>query len=205
MGHHGKISDKLCSHRRPSVRFFLLSPFPLLSRCISVSTTDDFVDIKVIRSARRRKTVSAVVDKGVLIVRIPARMSKADERYWVNRMRDKIGTQRSQRRARKTDQALETRARRLAQDYFGPLEFTIVWSDRQQRRWGSCTPIDRSIRLSTNLKDFPDYVIDYVIIHELAHLLIADHSPEFWQLCARYPLTDRARGFLEGVTFAEHR
>lgn len=157
----------------------------------------------MVRSARRRKTVSATVDKGVLVVRIPARMSKSEEAYWVEHMRGKLLSKKSKKSSKRSDAALEERARRLAKDYFGGLEFTIVWSTRQQQRWGSCTPLDRSIRLSTNLKEFPDYVIDYVIIHELAHLLIADHSPDFWQLCARYPFTDRARGFLEGVAFAE--
>ena len=164
---------------------------------------DGYKNVKVVRSARRKKTVSATVDKGVLIVRIPARMSKAEEAYWIQRMGEKLSAKSQKRKSGRSDAALEERARRLAKDYFGGLEFSIVWSSRQQRRWGSCTPLDRSIRLSDNLKEFPDYVIDYVIIHELAHLLIADHSPEFWKLCARYPFTDRARGFLEGVAFAE--
>jgi predicted metal-dependent hydrolase len=168
-----------------------------------VKKLEGFAGVKVVRSARRRKTVSATVDKGVLIVRIPARMSKAEENRWVEHMRAKLLQKKEKKKARRSDSVLEERARRLARDYFGDLDFTIVWSSRQQQRWGSCTPLDRSIRLSNNLKDFPDYVIDYVIIHELAHLLIADHSPEFWQLCSRYPFTDRARGFLEGVAFAE--
>lgn len=162
-----------------------------------------FKGLRVIRSKRRRKTVSATVDKGILIVRIPARMSRSDEAYWVEHMRKKLLGKQEKKRAKRSDSALEERARRLARDYFGGLEFTIVWSGRQQQRWGSCTPLDRSIRLSTNLREFPDYVIDYVIIHELAHLIIADHSPDFWQLCAKYPFTDRARGFLEGIAFAD--
>jgi predicted metal-dependent hydrolase len=168
-----------------------------------MSQIEGFSGLKVVRSARRRKTVSATVDKGVLIVRIPARMSKREEAEWIEHMRLKLLSKKDKRSARRSDDALEARARRLAVDYFGGLEFTIVWSTRQQQRWGSCTPFDQSIRLSTNLREFPDYVIDYVIIHELAHLLIADHSPDFWNLCARYPFTDRARGFLEGVAFAE--
>ena len=165
---------------------------------------EGFQGVRVVRSARRKKTVSATVDKGVLVVRIPARMSRAEERHWVEHMRKKLLENKEKTSARRSDSVLEERARRLAKDYFGGLEFTIVWSNRQQKRWGSCTPLDQSIRLSTNLKEFPDYVIDYVIIHELAHLVIPDHSPEFWQLCAKYPFTDRARGFLEGISFAEH-
>jgi predicted metal-dependent hydrolase len=157
----------------------------------------------VVRSKRRTKTVSATVDRGVLVVRIPAHMSRAEEARWVEHMRVKLLQKRERHLASRSNEALESRARRLAEDYFGGLEFSIDWSSRQNHRWGSCTPLDATIRLSESLKTFPDYVIDYVIVHELAHLLIPDHSPAFWHLLSRYPLTDRARGFLEGVTFAQ--
>jgi predicted metal-dependent hydrolase len=165
----------------------------------------DFEAVRVVRSKRRTKTVSATVVKGVLVVRIPARMSRAEEARWVEHMRGKLLSKRERAQASRSDEALEMRARRLARDYFGGLEFRIDWSKRQNQRWGSCTPVEATIRLSENLKDFPDYVIDYVIVHELSHLLIADHSAAFWQLVARYPLSDRARGFLEGISFAEAR
>lgn len=169
------------------------------------SLRPDFEGVRVVRSAKRRKTVSATVETGVLVVRIPARMSRAEEAHWVEHMRKKLLEKCERHQAQRSNEALEARARRLADDYFGGLDFTIDWSKRQNQRWGSCTPLARTIRLSENLKTFPDYVIDYVIVHELAHLLIPDHSPAFWQLVARYPLTDRARGFLEGVSFAEAR
>lgn len=165
----------------------------------------DFEAVRVVRSKRRSKTVSATVEQGVLVLRIPARMSSAEEAKWVEHMRGKLLEKRRRHLATRSNDALEQRARRLAQDYFGNLQFRIDWSKRQNQRWGSCTPTEATIRLSENLKTFPDYVIDYVIVHELAHLLIPDHSPAFWQLVARYPLTDRARGFLEGISFAEHR
>lgn len=165
----------------------------------------DFAGVRVVRSKKRTKTVSATVDRGVLVVRIPARMSRAEEARWVEHMRGKLLDKRQRHQATRSNEALEARARRLAQDYFGSLEFRIDWSSRQNQRWGSCTPLEATIRLSESLKSFPDYVIDYVIVHELAHLLIPDHSPAFWQLVARYPLTDRARGFLEGISFAQAR
>ena len=168
-----------------------------------MSASPPFEGVRVVRSKRRSKTVSATVDAGILVVRIPARMSRAEEARWVEHMREKLLSKRQRHQATRSNEALELRARRLAKDYFGELQFSIDWSKRQNQRWGSCTPLDATIRLSENLKDFPDYVIDYVIIHELGHLLIPDHSPAFWQLLARYPLTDRARGFLDGVTFAE--
>jgi predicted metal-dependent hydrolase len=74
--------------------------------------------------------------------------------------------------------------------------------DNQQRRWGSCTPADRSIRLSSRLQGMPEYVVDYVLVHELAHLVEPSHDARFWALVARYPRAERARGFLEGVELA---
>jgi hypothetical protein len=48
----------------------------------------------------------------------------------------------------------------------------------------------------------PEYVIDYVLLHELAHLLVPDHGPRFWALLQTFPRTERARGYLEGVVAA---
>jgi predicted metal-dependent hydrolase len=43
---------------------------------------------------------------------------------------------------------------------------------------------------------FPVWVLDYVLVHELAHLAVADHGPRFHALVARYPRAERAVGFL---------
>jgi hypothetical protein len=51
----------------------------------------------------------------------------------------------------------------------------------------------------------PQWVIDYVLLHELAHLLVAGHNAAFWKLLEAYPETQRAKAFLEGVAFATSR
>src|SRR5690606_7597590 len=79
---------------------------------------------------------------------------------------------------------------------------SVRWSADQQSRWASCTPADGTIRVSDRLQGVPPWVLDYVLVHELAHLLIAEHTDEFWQLVDRYPRSQRARGFLDGLIYA---
>jgi hypothetical protein len=109
---------------------------------------------------------------------------------------------REERRA--SDRGLAMRARTLSQRYLGgaAVPSSVRWVGNQNSRWGSCTIADRTIRLSDRLQGMPDYVVDYVLLHELAHLLHADHGSAFWSLLGAYPHTERARGFLDGVAFA---
>jgi predicted metal-dependent hydrolase len=147
--------------------------------------------IEVVRSARRRKTVSARSVDGVLRVSIPATMTADEERHWVGEMQ-----RRHARRHRSEGIDLPARARRLAADHDLPAPRSIRWVDNQQARWGSCTPDEGSIRLSSRLAAFPPWVVDYVIVHELAHLVEPGHGPAFHALVARYPRSERAIGYL---------
>ncbi|MFD0356898.1 M48 family metallopeptidase [Streptomyces sp. NPDC127110] len=159
--------------------------------------------VEVRRSARRRRTVSAYREGERTVVLIPARMSEAEERRWVGVMLDKLAAQESKRTL--GDAELIARAERLSGQYFGgrarPL--SVRWVTNQNTRWGSCTPAEGSIRLSHRIQGMPEYVVDYVLLHELAHLLVPGHGPRFWELLEAYPKTERARGFLEGVAAAE--
>ena len=69
-------------------------------------------------------------------------------------------------------------------------------------RWASCTPADGTIRVSDRLRDVPSWVLDYVLVHELAHLLVPGHGPDFWAIVRGYPKTERAIGYLEGLSAA---
>lgn len=153
--------------------------------------------VKVIKSARRRKTVEARREGGTLVVRVPASMSTAETRQWVERMVDRVERSEDLQRLNGT-RALQRRAEILHQRYFDgrPAFDSIRYVANQRGRYGSCTPEDGTIRISRTLADEPDWVRDYVIVHELAHLRIADHSKAFWRLVARYPQAERARGYL---------
>ncbi|MYV45056.1 M48 family metallopeptidase [Streptomyces sp. SID2888] len=159
--------------------------------------------IEVRRSARRRRTVSAYREGDRTVVLIPARMSEAEEQRWVTVMLDKLAAQENKRVI--GDAQLAERAERLSAEYFeGRARPTSVrWVTNQNTRWGSCTPSEGSIRLSHRLQGMPEYVVDYVLLHELAHLLVPGHGPRFWRLLEAYPRTERARGYLEGVVAAE--
>ncbi|CAN5788448.1 M48 family metallopeptidase [soil metagenome] len=148
------------------------------------------MQIEVVRSSRRRKTVQARVVSGVLQVRIPASMSLREEHRWFEEM-----TSRFERRARADRIDLEVRAAVLARRHRLPHPTAVRWVDNQHARWGSCSPATGQIRISSRLGGFPAWVLDYVIVHELAHLAEVGHSPAFWELVDRYPRAERARGF----------
>lgn len=153
--------------------------------------TESTLPVEVVRSARRRKTVEAKVVDGVLRVLIPAAFTEQQEEHWVDTMRGRIERKVSTRRI-----DLTVRARKLAASHGLQKPTSITWSERQKTLWGSCTPERGAVRIATRIAAFPAWVVDYVIVHELAHLSQPDHSPAFWQLVNRYPLAERARGYL---------
>jgi predicted metal-dependent hydrolase len=149
------------------------------------------MDVQVIRSARRRKTVSARQVDGVVRVSIPATMSRADEERWVAEM-----VRRLDRSAVTRGIDLADRVAALAERYGLPRPQSIRFVDNQELRWGSCTPAEGTIRISSKLATEPAWVLDYVIVHELAHLVVAGHGRRFWDIVDRYPKAERARGWL---------
>lgn len=148
--------------------------------------------------------MSAYRDGGTIVVMIPARMSHAEEQEWVTTMVDRVT--KAEGRRRPSDKALVDRATVLSHRYLDGLAdpSSVRWVTNQNARWGSCTPTDRTIRLSTRLHGMPAYVVDYVLLHELAHLIVHGHGDAFWSWVNRYELTERARGFLEGVSATAH-
>lgn len=160
--------------------------------------------VEVRRSRRRKRTVSAYRDGETIVVMIPARMTRSEEREWVETMVERVT--KAERRRRPSDSDLEQRAARLSRKYLDGLAVptSVRWVANQRARWGSCTPADGTIRLSQRLQGMPSYVIDYVLLHELTHLLVPGHDDDFWGWLARYDLTERARGFLEGISTASH-
>ena len=161
-------------------------------------------EIVVIRSNRRKKNVSAYRQGGRIVVSIPARMSKADERAMVPEMVAKIRAQEAE--ATMSEESLQIRAGQLLTEFAPEIVIrpaSVNWRAMRER-WGSCTSLDRSIRMSDRLKGAPEYVLDYVLFHEAIHLEHFDHGEQFKQLLARFPLEAQAEAYLQGYEAAEN-
>jgi predicted metal-dependent hydrolase len=161
------------------------------------------VDVR--RSARRRRTVAAYRDGDRIVVLIPARFTRAEEARWVAHMVDRLErAPRRRPRALAGDAGLARRAAELSAAHLDgrAVAAQVRWVASMRTRWASCTPTDCTIRVSHRLREMPAWVLDYVLVHELAHLIEPGHGPAFWALVNRYPRTERARGYLDGVAAA---
>jgi predicted metal-dependent hydrolase len=156
--------------------------------------------LEIHRSPRRRRSAQAHADGDRVVVRLPAGLPADEEERLIGGLLRKV-VGRSQASALGGDAALLARAVQLADRYLDGIRPTAVrWSPRMQRRYGSCSPASGEIRISDRLASAPRWVLDAVLVHELAHLVVADHSPAFHALVARFPEAERARGWLEGFT-----
>ncbi|MDQ2923325.1 MAG: M48 family metallopeptidase [Candidatus Dormibacteraeota bacterium] len=151
--------------------------------------------VHIVASKRRRRTVSARLRSGVLELLVPSWMPQAERQRWAEAMRQRIG--RRMERSRPSDERLVERARTLNERHFGSrLRWTSIGFVDMAHTWGSCTFTTGAIRIARRAASLPDWVLDYLLVHELAHLDQSDHGPAFHELENRYPLTERARGYL---------
>jgi predicted metal-dependent hydrolase len=160
-------------------------------------------EILVIRSARRKRNISAYRQGGRIIVSIPARMSKADELAIVPEMIAKIRSQENDRtpsEARLMERTNELMTSLAPEIIARPA--SINWRPMRER-WGSCTSVDRTIRISDRLKLAPDYALDYVLFHEAIHLEHFDHGSAFTEVLARFEESELASAYLDGYEAAE--
>ncbi|VVB59836.1 Uncharacterised protein [uncultured archaeon] len=156
--------------------------------------------ITIVRSRRRKKTIQTKYEDGRLWIYFPAGMSTHDEQKWINRMIERNERWEQKRTLKKSDTWLRQRAQELSKKYFGRiLDFSITFVTNQHSRFGSCTSIDKTIRISERVKTMPSWVQDYIIIHELAHLVHPDHSKKFWKNVNHYKYAERAKGYLIAV------
>ncbi|MET0766835.1 MAG: M48 family metallopeptidase [Aeromicrobium sp.] len=159
--------------------------------------------VEIRRSARRKRTVRAYREGDKIIVLMPANLSRAVEQEHVRSLVERLD--RREQRVRPSDDELLARAAELSRQWFdgAAVPSSVRWVTNMDKRWGSCSSGDRSIRLSHRLRGMPPYVVDYVLVHELAHLIEANHSRKFWALVDAFPHATQAKGFLEGVSWQQ--
>ena len=154
-------------------------------------------EVEIRTSARRRKTGVAFWEAGHVVVVVPERMSRTARDDFADQLVKQLLKRTGRRHA--SDAGLATRAAALADQYLGGVRpSSIRWSSRQQRRWGSCSLQSREIRIASRLQTVPEWVLDGVIVHELAHLLEAGHTARFHEIANRYPRQSEAHTYLDG-------
>jgi len=157
--------------------------------------------IEIIRSKKRKKTVQAKIVDNVLRVYLPAGLSQKEEAEWIKKMTVQIKNKQRRHKLNSTNK-LQHRAKQINNQYFnGALKFSIEFVTNQTTKHGSCTPSTHTIRISDSIADYPQYVQDYLIMHELTHLLYPNHTKAFWKKVNEYPYTERAKGFLHASEY----
>ncbi|NPV62460.1 MAG: M48 family metallopeptidase [Methanotrichaceae archaeon] len=152
------------------------------------------MEVVVKRSKRRRKTIQARMVDGKMEVLAPYSIPEAALVDHISHLKERL----IKRSLPRDNSGLEARAQHLNHKYFeGKLTWnSITYSTNQKRRRGSCSVYSRTIRISQKMSEMPRWVEDYVIVHELAHLIEPNHGKRFKALVHRYPLAERAIGFL---------
>ncbi len=181
------------------------SPGSQLHQSASNPERDELL-VQIIRSDRRKKTISAkLINWYTVEIRAPADLPQEDLDHAVDELVQRMLIKRSRYRRFRSDEDLERRASACNQTYFdGSLRWqSIRFVSNQNRRFGSCSPARGTIRISDRLAGAPDFVLDYVVIHELAHMLEPNHSERFWELVGRFDKAERARGYLMALSLEE--
>lgn len=186
------------------------APGPL-GDSLSPHTLSNGEPVVIRRTARRKTGLAAFWEAGQAVIAVPARLSLADELYWVPRMVAKLeqGTRApsGSRSVPASDDLLLQRSLKLSRTYLGEraVPISVRWVRNQESRWGSATPARKTIRISHHVQGMPEWVLDYVLLHELAHLIHPNHSPAFWAELSSYPKVELAKAFLDGASFAASR
>jgi len=155
-------------------------------------------EVKVIRSTRRKKSISAYRQAGAIVISVPARLSKSEVRQVIPEMVSKVLSLEAREKIGEEDlykRSLELLTKYLPECPVKPA--SVTWRSMSER-WGSCTTVDKTIRISDRLVGSPSYVLNYIIFHELIHLQVPNHDSDFYNYLGRYTEAAKAEAFLEG-------
>ncbi|MFT3877889.1 MAG: M48 family metallopeptidase [Propioniciclava sp.] len=164
-------------------------------------------DYEVRSSQRRTRTMTAFRENGKLIVVVPAHMTDRQRRELIPGLVRRFLDKESRQKAPRADTELTARAQELYRAYVArhtdqpEPAMGVRWVSNMSQRWGSCTVGSGEIRISDRLKSMPEWVVDYVLLHEVTHFVEREHSDRFWQIVNSHTESPRARGFLDGIDF----
>lgn len=177
--------------------------FNILQRiilCFSITLKSmNYENIQIIHSSKRKKTVQSKIVENVLRIYLPENLTNNEEEKWIKTMIEKNSAKRLHKEIN-SEKMLKKRANELNKKFFkNRLDFDIKFVSNQTSKFGSCTPKNRVIRISDKIASIPQWVQDYVIIHELAHLVHPNHSKKFWNVVNKYKYVERAKGYLIAI------
>ena len=155
------------------------------------------MEVKIIRSRRRRRTISARLVKDTLLVSAPLMLSQERLDKIVAGFKVKFEKKRLKQELDRKQNLVDI-ARQINEKYFqNKLKLnSIEYVTDQNSKYGCCNFRDGRIRISHKIGLMPEWVRDYVIVHEMARLIEPNHSSAFWDIVSRYKLAERARGYL---------
>ena len=165
----------------------------------------DPIEVEVVRDARLRTRVHWEWSGDRVRIRVPRHAPKREVERLKAEIVAEVRRKRAQVRAR-ADADLQSMARKINREYFDSeiAWHSIRWVSNMRKRLGSCTtggPTDGDIRISDRIRGWPQWVIEYIVAHELVHRKHPNHSREFWEYLSQYPEAERARGFIMGVAY----
>lgn len=196
----GEIEVERSTNERPSRVPKLSKPSGQISLGLDLKGDPP---VRIVKSKRRKRHIAAYRQSGEIVISVPFRTTRAEITALIPELVARVIA--GEERERKSERELEERAHLLMKGHLPEIATrpaSINWRPMQER-WGSCTTVDRTIRISERLHTAPDYVIDYVLFHELIHLEIPGHGEDFHRLLNRYPEVTRAEAFLEGFEAGE--
>ena len=175
-----------------------MPPVPIESEFLVVDGVT--LALEVVR--KRVKNVNARLRGSTLSVSAPHGIPGRELDELIRRLAGRL-VRRARAAEVNTDEAAATMARKVAARFADPPEIAEVrFTTATQARWGSYSRRTGIVRLSAALRQMPPWVLEAVLAHELAHTVHLDHSPAFWELLRSVcPETDRARAFLDGVSW----
>jgi hypothetical protein len=151
---------------------------------------------------KRKRNSSGTIKDGEIHLSIAAHLPKAEKERHIQVLTDRLTARLAQSQERATnwaekgppgwlapsavtdDEALTRWAAEINQRYYG-FALGKVHFKHQTARWGSCSGRTRTVAISERLRGGPHLLLEYVLVHEIAHLGELNHSSRFWALVAK--------------------